>query len=85
MSASGAAERMAELEKLISSVRHDVCGALTPALMVADSLQSHADPAVQRAGAKIAQSIMRATTMLKATREAVPPMRHAAAPHRPGG
>ena len=66
-------DRTAELEKLISNVRHDVCGALTPALMLADGLQSNADPKVQRSGAKIAESIMRATRLLKATRELVPP------------
>ena len=70
-------ERTAELEKLISNVRHDVCGALTPALMLADSLQSSADPKVQRAGVKIADSIMRATQLLKATRDTVPPARPA--------
>ena len=66
-SEADAQDRTAELEKLISNVRHDVCGALTPALMVADSLQSNADPKVQRAGAKIAESILRATRLLKAT------------------
>ena len=70
------ADRIAELEKLISSVRHDVSGALTPALMVADSLQSNPDPKVARAGVKIAESILRAIKVLKATREMVPPVRH---------
>ena len=80
-----AEDRIAELEKLISGVRHDVSGALTPALMVADSLQSNADPKVQRAGTKIADSILRATKILKATRDAVPPVRHVVAAGQPPG
>ena len=78
MSETDPQARLAELERLIASVRHDVSGALTPALMVADGLQSHADPKVQRAGGKIADSILRATKLLKATRDVVPPVRRAA-------
>ncbi len=68
-----ALERIRVLEKLVSNVRHDVNGALTPALMVADSLRSHADPRVQRAGSKIGESILRVTALLRSTRETVPP------------
>ncbi len=64
--------RIAELEKLISNVRHDVNGALTPALMVADRLASNEDPALRRSGEKIGESILRVTKMLKATRDLVP-------------
>ena len=64
--------RIAELEHLISNVRHDVNGALTPALMVADRLASNADPALRRSGEKIGESILRVTKMLKATRDLVP-------------
>ncbi len=70
-----AEQRIAELELLVSHTRHDVNGALTPALMVADRLRSNADPAVSNAGEKIATSILRATSILKATREQVPPKR----------
>lgn len=68
-------KRIGELEKLVSSVRHDVNGALTPALMVADRLRSSTDPQVRRAGEKIGESILRVTKILKATRDTVPPMR----------
>ncbi len=68
-----AEQRIAELEHVISHTRHDVNGALTPALMLADRLRSNADPSVVAAGEKIATSILRATAMLKATRGAVPP------------
>lgn len=69
-----AEQRIETLERLVSSVRHDVNGALTPALMVADRLRSSADPEVQRAGEKIAQSVLRATKLLKDTRGTVPSM-----------
>lgn len=67
-----ASQRIAELEHLVSRTRHDVNGALTPALMVADRLRSSADPAVSAAAEKIAASILRATAILKATRGVVP-------------
>ncbi len=70
-----AEQRIVELEQLVSHTRHDVAGALTPALMVADRLRSHADPAVSAAGEKIAASILRATAILKATRGPVPSRR----------
>ena len=67
-----AEQRIVELEQLVSRVRHDVNGALTPALMVADRLRSSADPAVSAAAEKIAASILRATAILKETRGTVP-------------
>ncbi len=67
-----AEERIRVLEKLISSVRHDVNGALTPALMAADGLRSNADAGVQRAGSRIGDSIMRVTKLLRSTRDVVP-------------
>ena len=69
-----AEERIRVLEKLISSVRHDVNGALTPALMAADSLRSHADQRVALAGSKIADSVLRVTKLLRSTRDTVPSM-----------
>ena len=70
-----AAQRVAELEQLVSKTRHDVNGALTPALMVADRLRASADPATAVAGEKIAAAILRATAILKATRAQVPSRR----------
>ncbi len=67
-----AEQRIAALELLVSRTRHDVNGALTPALMVADRLRGSTDPSVSAAGEKIAASILRATSILKATRELVP-------------
>ncbi len=67
-----AEQRIVELEQLVSRVRHDVNGALTPALMAADRLRSSTDPAVSAAAEKIAASILRATAILKGTRGTVP-------------
>lgn len=65
--------RVAELEKLISALRHDINGALTPALLMADYLRNNSDPAVRRAGERIGDSVVRATKLLKASRDVVPP------------
>lgn len=66
-------ERVDELEQLVSRLRHDINGALTPALMVADRLRIDPDPRIQRAGESVARSIMRVVAILKASREVVPP------------
>lgn len=66
-------DRVEELERLVSTLRHDISGALTPALMMADRLQMDPDPRIQRAGESIARSIMRAVDVLKASRDIVPP------------
>lgn len=78
-------ERVEELEQLVSTLRHDINGALTPALMVADRLRMDADPRIQRAGESIARSIMRVVDVLKTTREAVPPRQHAPPRDRSAG
>ena len=67
--------RIAVLERLVASVRHDVNGALTPALMVADRLRSSPHPEVQVAAGKICTSILRVTAITKATRDLVPPVK----------
>ena len=69
-----AEERIKVLERLMSNVRHDVNGALTPALMVADGLRSNGDARVQLAAGKIADSILRVTKLLRSTRDTVPSM-----------
>jgi hypothetical protein len=65
--------RVARLEKLVSSLRHDIRGAITPASLIADRLRMSSDVAVQRSGARIGDAIARIVTTLNATYEAVPP------------
>ena len=51
-------------------LRHDVRGALSPALLTADRLLTHADPAVQRAGDIMVRAVERAAALLN---ESAPP------------
>lgn len=64
--------RLAELEANESSLRHDLRGVLSPALLMADRLVAHEDPGVRRAGETVVKSIERATALLSATRRAEP-------------
>ncbi len=72
-SMDAAARRIAELEQLVRGLRHDLNGALTPVLMMADLLRAEPDPRLQRAGHRIEQSVLRMTQQLKSTREVVTP------------
>lgn len=64
--------RLAELEAMTASVRHDLRGLLSPAMLVSDRLLSHSDPKVVRSGQMIVRSITRASERLAATRAAQP-------------
>jgi hypothetical protein len=65
--------RVEQLERLISELRHDLRGAVSPAALVADRLRQNADPAVQRSGKTIGIVIERVLAILEATCQAVPP------------
>ncbi|MGI4953573.1 MAG: hypothetical protein ACRYGM_17345 [Janthinobacterium lividum] len=54
-----------------ASLRHDLRGVLSPALMVSDRLLKHPDPVVERAGQAVVRSIERATSLLSSHREAL--------------
>jgi hypothetical protein len=45
--------RVEELEHLVSELRHDLRGAMSPAALIADRLRQSNDPAVQRSGKTI--------------------------------
>lgn len=45
-------------------LRHDIRGALSPALLTADRLLTHTDPAVQRAGNIMVNAVERAADLL---------------------
>jgi len=68
-----AEDRVQELEKLVSSLRHDLRGAITPAALIADRLRQNSDPAIRRAGDRIAAVVDRVLARLNATNELVPP------------
>ncbi len=69
--------RLAALGTAVAKVSHDLRGALSPALLAAERLQSHADPAIVRTGNLLAQAVERATALVRATldftRDSPPP------------
>ncbi len=74
----GSAARLAEVEQEISFLRHELRGALSPALMVSDRLLKNDDPLVRRAGDAVVRSVERATALIgqdrpAATRQPVTP------------
>jgi hypothetical protein len=54
----------------ITALRHDLRGILSPAMLIADRLAAHGDPAVQRAGDVIARTVDRAAARLAETKKA---------------
>ena len=65
--------RIEQLETLVSRLRHDLRGAITPAALVGDQLRNHSDPSMQRAGTRIDEMVRRVLEKLDATYEHVPP------------
>lgn len=65
-----AEQRLAELEATTSTLRHDVRGALSPALLVADRLLDSPEPATKRAAEIVVASIERVEQRLAETRDA---------------
>ncbi len=51
-------------------LRHDIRGALSPAMLMADRLLGHADPAVKRAGEIVVRSVDKAAILLADPAEA---------------
>lgn len=73
--------RLAALGAAIAKVSHDLRNSLSPALMIGERLERHADPAVRRAGVTLQRAVDDAvdlvTRMLQFARE-VPPQTHIA-------
>ena len=59
-----AVARLATLEREMSSLRHELRGALSPALMVSDRLLKSEDPLIRRAGDTVVRSVERAAAMI---------------------
>jgi signal transduction histidine kinase len=70
--------RLAALGAAVSRASHDLRGILSPALLTAERLQSHADPKVSRAGDVLVRAVERATELVRRTvefaREGPPPL-----------
>ena len=71
--ADTAQSRVEELERLVSELRHDLRGAMSPAALIADRLRQSNDPAVQRSGKTIGVVVERVLTILEGTCKVVPP------------
>ena len=56
----------------VRALRHDIRGALSPAMLIADRLLAHDDPAVRRCGDVVLRSVERAVDLL-ADAPATPP------------
>jgi hypothetical protein len=65
--------RVEVLERLVSELRHDLRGAISPAALIADRLRRSEDPVVQRSGKTIGIVVERVLAILEATCQTVPP------------
>ena len=63
-------QQLATRAELQRRLRHDLRGALSPALLTADRLISHEDPKVRRAGEIMVKSVDRASALLADPAEA---------------
>lgn len=68
-----AQSRIAELEHLISTLRHDVRGALSSTRLVTDRMRGDPDERMQKFGATIDRATQRILDRLDETRHVVPP------------
>jgi signal transduction histidine kinase len=60
------AARLAALVVAAGRLGHDLRGALAPALLMGERLQSHADPAVRRGGDSVVRAVDRASELVRA-------------------
>ena len=78
-------DRIDQLEKLVTSLRHDVRGIVTPVALAAHHLHKRSDSVSQHSAAMIDKMIDRLVLRLNSTYEQVPPSRdfarHALATH----
>lgn len=78
--ASGAAPEqhasVAELEALVSTLRHDLRGLITPMALTSERLENHPDPLVQKSAKRVAETVRRVIERLNATYTLVPSRGH---------
>ena len=78
-------DRIEQLETLVTSLRHDVRGIVTPVALAAHHLHKRSDSVSQHSAATIDKMIDRLVLRLNSTYELVPPsrdlVRHALAAH----
>lgn len=64
--------RADEIEARTSSLRHDLRGALSPALILSDHLTASDDPAMRKAGEAVVRSIEQASALIAASKAGPP-------------
>ena len=74
------AQLLRQLDERSALLRHDLRGVLSPALMMADRLLNHDDPAIRRAGQAVVRSVERATALLAENKKEFAAATGAAAP-----
>ncbi len=62
-----AAAPTADVAALLGRAIHDIRGTISPALLMSEQLESHADPAVRAAAAAISEALDRATQICRET------------------
>jgi|GEM_PF-2326818 len=62
--AADAQVQLAELRANLASLRHDLRGILSPALLIADRLITNTDPSIKRAGEVMIRTVERASERL---------------------
>ena len=77
---AAAQARIDEIEARASSLRHDLRGALSPALILSDRLVASSDPAIRKAGEAVVRSIEQASALIAASKALEPPGDDAASP-----
>ncbi len=65
-------DRVEQLEQLISTIRHDVRGALASTRLVTDRMRADSDPRLQRFAATIDRATQRILDRLDDTQRVVP-------------
>ena len=70
---AAAQARLDALQTQVSNLRHDLRGALSPALIASDRLVAHADPAIRRAGETVMRSVEQASALITASKTQKPP------------
>ena len=66
-------DRLEQLEKLVSTLRHDVRGIVTPVALATYHLYKSGDPAIQHSAARIDEMVERLVVRLNSTYGLVPP------------
>ena len=77
---AAAQDRIDAIEAGVASLRHDLRGALSPALILSDRLVASTDPAIRKAGEAVVRSIEQASALIAASKTLESPGDGAARP-----